>query len=279
MDRKEWCQKVKQYWNHLCDSQGQQEIEGFFLEVEEDGASIDSPDFLTMLEDWFYRALHFKGTSLAVKYDRKRDVYCDTGVKLIFRSNEELFQELPLYPKGKYKALFLDRDGVINTDRGYVYQKENLEWQEGIFELVSWAIENQYRIIVLTNQSGVGKGYYTEEDIRDLHQHMNREFQSRGLPISAWYYCPFHEQGAVEKFRRKSLLRKPKPGLALWAREEWDLDLSISLMVGDKKSDRLEGLAIETFFLKGQYDLLGEKNIFNNHRELIVFLKNRKKCL
>ncbi len=177
--------------------------------------------------------------------------------------------------KGKRQALFLDRDGVINIDRGYVHTQEQWEWCPGIFELLKWGRQNYDFIIVLTNQSGVGLGLYPEKSVRELHQWVDEQLQVRNLKIDAWYFCPFHPQGSLPAFRRKSLQRKPAPGLALEAQKEWDLDLSRSLMIGDKKTDRLEGLGMETLFIQGNYDLKGESSVFSSHFELLRFLSKR----
>ena len=270
---KKWVEIVKEAWKDFSNPQ-KNEFE-LFLNIAEAPSCQGGQNKKEEWQDWFQRALRFRGKSQAVQYLKKEDRYRFLGIELHRRGMEKNFCELPLYPKGKNKALFLDRDGVINEDFEYVYQKKKIVWKEGIFELIHWGMENQYHIIVLTNQSGVGKGYYDEKDVVELHREMDRDLEKRGLCISRWYYCPFHEQGSVEKFRRQSLLRKPKPGLALWARQEWDLDLSRCLMVGDKKTDRLEGLDIETFFLQGKYDLQGEENIFSSHRKLIHFLIKR----
>ena len=216
--------------------------------------------------DFFERAIAFKKSVYAVTYDVSADNYQRVGIELKFEGIDPI--PLPLYRLGKNKALFLDRDGIINKDLGYVHKSEDVIFQEGIFDLVSWAMKNSYLVIVLTNQSGIAKGYYGIDDVKKLHQFMDAEFARRKLKITAWYHCPFHNE---------SLLRKPHPGMALKASYEWDLDISRSIMIGDKKTDRLQGLNLKTLFLKEKHDLSGEENIFTSLQAILSFLKGEQK--
>lgn len=135
------------------------------------------------------------------------------------------------------KALFLDRDGIINIDKGYVYRKEDFEFVEGIFDVCRVASDNGYLLIVVTNQAGIGRGFYTEQDFQELSRWMSAEFASRKLPITAIYHCPFHPIGGIGEYKVDSYDRKPNPGMLLRAQQEHDLNLSESILVGDKESD------------------------------------------
>lgn len=153
----------------------------------------------------------------------------------------------------KNKALFLDRDGVINEDIGYPSKPEDIHFCDGIFELCKAAISKGYLIIVVTNQAGIAKGYFTEEDVQKLHQWMANEFLSRGIKITAFYYCPYHTEGKIIKYKRDDECRKPKPGMFLKAARDYNIDLSQSLMVGDKPSDRIELPQLRCIILKSKY--------------------------
>lgn len=134
------------------------------------------------------------------------------------------------------KALFLDRDGVINVDNGYVFERQNFEFIPGIFDLGRAAIRKGYKIFVITNQSGIARGKYTEQDFFLMTEWMNQEFVKEDVIISQVYFCPHHpEYSSVED--KNCACRKPKPGLLLKASREHDLDLSQSIMVGDKMTD------------------------------------------
>jgi len=140
-------------------------------------------------------------------------------------------------------ALFLDRDGVINVDRHYVWRIEDFEFMPGIFELVESAVQGGLLPIVVTNQAGIGRGYYTEGDFRRLDEWMHAQFRERGAAIARTYHCPYHPTEGVGGYRRESFDRKPNPGMILRARADFDLDLSNSVLVGDKDSDIEAGRA------------------------------------
>lgn len=125
------------------------------------------------------------------------------------------------------KALFLDRDGTINVDHGYVYRVEDFEFIPGIFELCARAQELGYIILIITNQSGIARGYYTEEDYARLTRHMVSEFARRGIHITDVLHCP--ELSGPD--------RKPEPGLFLAAQRKHGIDMGASISVGDKPRD------------------------------------------
>ena len=143
----------------------------------------------------------------------------------------------------KRSALFLDRDGVINFDKGYVYEQTDFEFIDGIFELCRTARELDYMIFVVTNQSGIARGYYTEEDFFKLTDWMCKVFVKNGASIDKVYFCPFHPEYGMGKYRVDSPLRKPGPGMIQKAATEFGIDLATSVMVGDKKTDIQAGIA------------------------------------
>ena len=141
------------------------------------------------------------------------------------------------------RALFLDRDGVINVDYGYVHKVEEFKFIEGIFELVALAKSLGYFVIVVTNQAGIGRGYYSEEDFHALTDWMKTRFIEHGGLIDAVYYCPFHPEHGIGKYRRNSDCRKPSPGMFIQAKNDMEIDLSRSIVVGDNLSDMAAGEA------------------------------------
>ncbi|MDF2476424.1 MAG: D-alpha,beta-D-heptose 1,7-bisphosphate phosphatase [Sphingobacterium sp.] len=125
------------------------------------------------------------------------------------------------------KALFLDRDGVINIDKGYVFKIEDFEFVEGIFEVCKLFQSNDYLIIVVTNQSGIAKKYYTKHEYYKLTEWMLKKFRENGILISQVYFCPKEDGNR----------RKPNPGMLLEAKQDFNLDLNQCFLIGDKKSD------------------------------------------
>ncbi|WP_017733575.1 D-glycero-alpha-D-manno-heptose-1,7-bisphosphate 7-phosphatase [Nafulsella turpanensis] len=140
------------------------------------------------------------------------------------------------------KALFLDRDGIINVEKNYVHRIEDFEFMDGIFDLLSTAQEQGYLLVVITNQAGIARGYYTEEDFQELNNWMLQAFAEKGITIQKVYFCPFHPVHGKGKYKVDSEFRKPGPGMILQAQKELEIDLSHSLLLGDKESDIEAGI-------------------------------------
>lgn len=130
------------------------------------------------------------------------------------------------------KALFLDRDGVINVDRGYVYRRQQFEFINGIFDLCRKYGSEGYIIIVITNQAGIARGFYTESDFRKLTDWMLDQFKKEEISITKVYHCPHHPDvdGPCD-------CRKPEPGMILQAVKDFDLDIKECILIGDKETD------------------------------------------
>lgn len=133
--------------------------------------------------------------------------------------------------------MFLDRDGIINENYGYVHSIDKFSFVEGVFDLVARAKQLQYKVIVVTNQSGIGRGYYTEECFFKLNEWMLNYFTQKKADIDKVYFCPHHPSEAIGSYKKVCNCRKPSPGMALRAQKEFALDLKQSIMVGDKPSD------------------------------------------
>ncbi|XQW86976.1 D-glycero-beta-D-manno-heptose 1,7-bisphosphate 7-phosphatase [Thalassotalea piscium] len=135
------------------------------------------------------------------------------------------------------KALFLDRDGIINVDHGYVYQSENFEFVEDIFSFCQLAQDKGYLLIVITNQSGIGRGKYTVEQFQELTEWMKEQFKSNKVNINAVYFCPHHPMKGQGEYLKECDCRKPNPGMIIQAAAEHNVDLKQSIFIGDKVSD------------------------------------------
>lgn len=175
----------------------------------------------------------------------------------------------------KRPALFLDRDGVINQDYGYVHKKENFDFIEGIFELVEAAKTAGYLSVVVTNQAGIGRGLYSYIDFHNLTNWMKDKFEERGARIDAVYHCPYHPDKGIGIYRRESYWRKPAPGMLLAAANEHNIDLKKSILIGDKVTDiqAAEVAGIENNFLfrkhKIPHTYIGKYEVINDLRSVI----------
>ncbi|KHM45651.1 D,D-heptose 1,7-bisphosphate phosphatase [Pseudoalteromonas distincta] len=137
----------------------------------------------------------------------------------------------------KNKALFLDRDGVVNVDHGYVYQSDKFEFIDGVFSTCKAFYDAGYKIIIVTNQSGIGRGYYTEADFLALTDWMKDQFSAHSIEVTDVYFCPHHPKKAHPEYLKECSCRKPAPGMLLQGIQEHNIDSACSIMVGDKLSD------------------------------------------
>jgi D,D-heptose 1,7-bisphosphate phosphatase len=137
----------------------------------------------------------------------------------------------------KRPAAFLDRDGVLNEDTGYVHRADQVRWVDGALETVRWLNDSGYLVFVVTNQAGIARGLYSEQHVDSLHGWMSAELRNHGAHIDCVEYCPFHPDGTVERYKRVSDLRKPAPGMIRKLLSEWPVDVSQSFLVGDRETD------------------------------------------
>jgi len=177
-------------------------------------------------------------------------------------------------------ALFLDRDGVINIDYAYVHKKEDFMFIDGIFDLCRKAQQSGYLIIIITNQAGIGRGYYSEEDFHTLNNWMINEFANSNVTINATYFCPYHPEKGIGQYKQESACRKPNPGMILKATDEFDIDLRRSVLIGDKDSDIQAGLNAgigKNFLFNPKQGKIYASNviptkIISSHQKVIQFL-------
>ena len=143
----------------------------------------------------------------------------------------------------KGRALFLDRDGVINVNYGYVHRPEKFDFIDGIFDLGREAHAQHYKLVVITNQAGIARGFYSEREFYELSQWMCDQFLIQGAPISKVYFSPFHPTEGIGKYKKDDLSRKPHPGMLLQAERELNLYLGHSILIGDNVTDIQAGIA------------------------------------
>jgi D-glycero-D-manno-heptose 1,7-bisphosphate phosphatase len=140
------------------------------------------------------------------------------------------------------RAIFLDRDGVINVDNGYVSVVDDFEFIDGVIESLQTLKEKGYLIVVITNQSGIARGYFTEEQFHTLTEWMDWSLADRGVDLDGIYYCPHHAEHGIGKYKVDCECRKPKAGMINDAIDELGIDVTQSMLVGDKVSDIQAGI-------------------------------------
>lgn len=163
----------------------------------------------------------------------------------------------------KGKALFLDRDGIVNVDYGYVHKKEQVVFKKDIFFICKKAIQLKYQIFIITNQAGIARGYYSVQDFKDLTKWIEGEFKCRGINIKETIFCPYHPEHGIGQFRRDSIFRKPNPGMINYASKKYNIDLKESILLGDNISDIEAGISagvIRNFLFNPE---INKKEIYN----------------
>ena len=149
----------------------------------------------------------------------------------------------------KIKVAFLDRDGVINKDIGYLSNYEQFEYIEGAIDAMKILEKEGYRIIIITNQSGIARGFYSENDFFELTEDINKDLILMGAHIDATYFCPHHPQKGKGKYKIECNCRKPKSGMFESALNDWKLNIKNCIAIGDKPRDikAAESLGIKSF--------------------------------
>lgn len=183
-------------------------------------------------------------------------------------------------------AVFLDRDGVINRERGYVHDVDDFCFIDGVFDACREMTGAGYRLIIITNQAGIARGHYTEEDFHQLTKWMLNEFRQKHIVIDGVYYCPHHPVHGVGDYRRDCDCRKPAPEMILRAARDHALDLRHSVLVGDKATDIEAGRAagvgccvlVQTGHPLSNEDLDRADSVFGDLPGVATALVNNRLC-
>ena len=167
------------------------------------------------------------------------------------------------------KALFLDRDGVINQDLGYVYKAKEFYFIDGIFEFIKFALMRKFIIIVITNQAGIGRGLYTMDDFKKISYWMLEIFSSNGCQIHGIYFSPFHPIHGKGFYKKKENSRKPAPGMLTMARDDFNINMDESIIIGDKYTDIEAGFnsgVKEKILLRSNDESINQNISFKYHK-------------
>ncbi len=165
------------------------------------------------------------------------------------------------------KAVFFDRDGVLIKNYNYNCDINKIKWLKGAIKAIRLLNSKKIKVIVVTNQSGIGRGYFSEYDLKKFHITMNKNLKKKFSKIDKFYYCPYHPTASIKKYRKVSNYRKPGNGMIIQALKDFNLDRTKCFMIGDQKSDFLSAKKSKIRFqYKKSYSLnIQIKNILNNH--------------
>ncbi len=158
--------------------------------------------------------------------------FIDIGIPEDFERAQPLVPSILRRP-----AAFLDRDGVLNEDTGYVHRPDQVRWVDGAREAVRWLNDAGYFVFIVTNQAGVARGLYSEDHVNELHDWMNKALRENGAHIDCFEYCPYHPEGIVEHYRRVLRAAQARAGMLKKLLAEWPVDTSRSFLVGDRSTD------------------------------------------
>ena len=172
---------------------------------------------------------------------------------------------------GKNKFVLLDRDGVINVEKSYLYKIKDFEYESGVIEALKKLADSGYRFAVITNQSGIGQGYYSEEDFLKLEKYIEKDLCKKGIKIEKTYFCPHHPEGKGN-YRKNCDCRKPGTGNFLKAIEEFNIDIKNSYMIGDRITDLIPAhkLGIKTVLVRTVYGKKNEEKVKESGLDSII---------
>jgi len=220
------------------------------------------------LEDRTFSVLAEKKLLQAEVYKDRTNKFIDIGIKKDFYRAHNFLRSVIKKP-----AIFLDRDGIINLDKGYVHKVKDFIWRSGVKKLIKYFNDNNYYVFVITNQSGVGRGYYSEKKVIALHNWVNKKLQKYGAYIDDFFYATYYEFSKKKKYRKNQFLRKPNIGMFIQAKNRWVIDKKNSYVIGDKSSDinfatncKLTGILInKKYNLYNKVTKIIKKNIINHN--------------
>lgn len=224
-------------------------------------------DNYKIIKDNIQNPLSGYSISNLIVYDNKVFEYNESFNLVIDEAfNNGNLYGIPLYipdaNKKVNKALFLDRDGVLMEDVGYIGEVERVKIKKEFTDIVKYANEKNYITIVTTNQAGVSYNYYTNDDVKNIHNYLYEEYKKHDAIIDDFYYCPYHIKGNVEEYKLLSVLRKPEAAMHLSACKKYNIDLTSSFMIGDRDSDIVKIPFLKTLLIKADvYDIVNVDNI------------------
>ena len=165
-------------------------------------------------------------------YKKRFNEFIDIGIVKDLNKSKTFFKK-----NLRKKTIIFDRDGIINVDNGYTYQIKKFMWRTSIIKLIKYFNDNDYYVFVATNQSGIGRGFYKEENVIKLHYWINTQLKNHGAHIDEFFYAPYFEESKYKEYRKKKFLRKPETGMFFEIIANWQIKKNMTYMIGDSVSD------------------------------------------
>ncbi len=184
------------------------------------------------LEKELYPILCTRNEIGSKKYNLRNYNFIDIGTPKDFKKIKKFLKKVLLKP-----AVILDRDGIVNIDKGYTYKIKGFKWRKNIIRLIKKLNRKNYYVFIATNQSGIGRGYYKETDVKNLHKWMNHYLNNKCAHIDEFFYAPYYENSKFKKYRNNRNLRKPNIGMYKKIISKWYIDKKKSFVIGDTESD------------------------------------------
>ena len=194
------------------------------------------------LENDIFPKLKYKKKIQTIYYEKNKHNFLDIGIPSDFKKAQKKIIKSYIKP-----AVFLDRDGVINEDYGYVYKKSNFAWKKGIFNLIKFFNDINYYVFVISNQSGIGRGYYKTSDVNNLHEWVQKRLAEKGAHIDKFYFAPYFYENISFTIKDKKM-RKPNTGMINLALKEWKINMKKSILIGDQENDKILAKKIKVKF-------------------------------
>jgi D-glycero-D-manno-heptose 1,7-bisphosphate phosphatase len=164
-------------------------------------------------------------------------------------------------------SVFFDRDGVLNYDKGYTHKIKDLKFKKNVFKTLKLLNKKNINIFIVTNQSGIARGYYSEKDFLDFQIKFKKILEKKNIYINDLRYCPFHKNATIKKYKKNSLFRKPGNLMIEDLKKKWDINIAKSFMIGDKISDKLAAQKSKIYFEFAEKDIFQQvKRICKNFK-------------
>lgn len=174
--------------------------------------------------------------------------------------------------KKKIKIAFLDRDGVINSkdiNNGYIGNIKDFKWIKGAKKAIKFLKDEKYKVVIVSNQSGIARGYFSIKSVYEIHRYLKEQLRAINTSVDQIYFCPYHIDGIILKYKKKSALRKPNIGMFKLAEKRWSIDKNKSFMIGDQLTDM-------EFASKSKIRgfLFNEDNLFNFVKKTLTIINS-----